>query len=520
MNPTNLRKRRKKAKKKKSGASDGDWTWKDRIDMVKWTDRMITNSLLRLEPPELNKVALECFAGIMRYMGDLGLLKNQHEVDCVNTILMYCHKFEALRDEVYCQIMRQTTNNKSGAPDSCQKGWRLFSIIAAYFNCSEVLKPYLFKYLETSAYDKRRAYHGTALVCLHNLRKTFKYGGRRNVPSIEEISAITAGRNSKRQIYRLPGGTERVINTKSTTVVDDIVEDLCKVIGVTTVHEREEFSLYCIIEGQTFTRPLYKEQYILDVTTDLQRQGAIYYLIFCRSVWHHPLRLDNKLYIEVVFNQIAPDYLEGLLLVMPSEQIDQDVVYQVAKVTALLHKAADMDHVPTLKETKFLLPKPALSARDIKPPQWVNMVQGSWAEVQDISASQAKAEVLRILSQWQLFGSSFFAVRRDSDPMEGSEHILALNKHGVHFLDLITHETILHYPFTEVISTRQMETEDGVLYLDMKCGNLMQQKISRIQTDQAVEIARLIKQYITIDQRSRGLAADPGASRSASRLEM
>ena len=87
-----------------------------------------------------------------------------------------------------------------------------------------------------------------------------------------------------------------------------------------------------------------------------------------------------------------------------------------------------MDHVPTLKvssfifiqccyshfpysqETKFLLPKPALSAKDIKPPQWVNMVQGSWAEVQDMTASQAKAEVLRILSQWQLFGSSFFAV--------------------------------------------------------------------------------------------------------------
>ena len=45
-----------------------------------------------------------------------------------------------------------------------------------------------------------------------------------------------------------------------------------------------------------------------------------------------------------------------------------------------------------------------------------------------------------------------------------------------------------------------METDDGVLFLDMKCGNLMQQRISRIQTDQAVEIARLIKQYITIGQ--------------------
>ena len=59
-------------------------------------------------------------------------------------------------------------------PESAQKGWRLFSILAAYFICSDNLKPFLFKYLETAAYDKRRAYHGTALVCLHNLRKTFK----------------------------------------------------------------------------------------------------------------------------------------------------------------------------------------------------------------------------------------------------------------------------------------------------------------------------------------------------------
>ncbi len=73
--------------------------------------------------------------------------------------------------------------------------------------------------------------------------------------------------------------------------------------------------------------------------SELQRDGAIYYLIFCRSVWHYPLRLDNPLYIEVVFNQIAPDYLEGLLLVMPGEQIDQEVVYDIAKVTCSVRTA-------------------------------------------------------------------------------------------------------------------------------------------------------------------------------------
>ena len=94
-------------------------------------------------------------------------------------------------------------------------------------------------------------------------------------------------------------------------------------------------------------------------------------------MWHYPLRSDNQLYTEVVFNQIAPDYLEGLLLVMPGEMIDHNFVYDIAKVAALLHRAADMAHKPTIKETKFLLPKPALSAKDIKPPQWVNMVSAA-----------------------------------------------------------------------------------------------------------------------------------------------
>ncbi|XP_049851037.1 unconventional myosin-XV isoform X4 [Schistocerca gregaria] len=492
-----------KKNKSKKGNKENEWTWKEQVDLVKFSSSPIEQSLLRLDSVELNDLAIECFVSIMRYMGDLPMPADVTEVKCVYTILMHCHKHEQLRDEVYCQLMKQTTNNKSTRPDSCQRGWRLFSIVAAYFVCSDVLRPYLFKYLETAAYDKRRAYHGTATVCLHNLRKTFKYGGRKNVPSVEEITAISAGRNSKRQIYRLPGGTERVVNTKCTTVVQDVIEEMCAMINVQSPAEMDEFSLYCIVEGDTFTMPLAREEYVLDVTTELHKNQQVFYLIFCRSVWHFPLRLDSHLYIEVVFNQIAPDYLEGLLLVMPGEQLEQDVIYDIAKMAALLHRAADMTHLPTMKETKFLLPKPALSVRDVKPAQWVNMVQSNWHDVQGLSTIQAKAQVLDILSKWPLFGSSFFAVKRVSDPKERSEHILALNRHGVHFIDLVTHETLIHYPFSEVISTRKVKSEDGTLFLDMKCGNLMQQRITRLQTDQAHEISRLIRQYITMEQRLR-----------------
>lgn len=81
----------------------------------------------------------------------------------------------ALRDEVYCQLMKQTTSNKSEVPESAQRAWRLLSVVAAYFACSEVLRPYLTEHLSSAASDRRRVCHGTAAVCLANLRKTQRY---------------------------------------------------------------------------------------------------------------------------------------------------------------------------------------------------------------------------------------------------------------------------------------------------------------------------------------------------------
>lgn len=99
----------------------------------------------------------------------------------VNFSIQHCHKHLILRDEVYCQLMKQTTANRSTCSDSCQRAWRLLSILAAYFGCSESLKPYLIEHLTSAASDRRKSSHGTAQVCLTNLRKTNKYGGRKNV---------------------------------------------------------------------------------------------------------------------------------------------------------------------------------------------------------------------------------------------------------------------------------------------------------------------------------------------------
>lgn len=77
-----------KKKKKGKGQQDGaEWTWKEQVDLVKYSPVPIEQSLLRLDA-ELSALAVECFICLMRYMGDQPLPADTSEVKCVYTILM------------------------------------------------------------------------------------------------------------------------------------------------------------------------------------------------------------------------------------------------------------------------------------------------------------------------------------------------------------------------------------------------------------------------------------------------
>ncbi|KZS10455.1 putative Myosin-XV [Daphnia magna] len=98
--------------------------------------------------------------------------------------------------------------------------------------------------------------------------------------------------------------------------------------------------------GRNSKRQMYRfpEEYILDVTSVLQKNQQIYILIFCRSV-SHSNAFDNRT-TAAFFNQTAPDCLEDELLLM-----------------------LDLDNMSTVKSIMCLLPKMALTVRDIRPPQ-------------------------------------------------------------------------------------------------------------------------------------------------------
>ncbi len=63
-------------------------------------------------------------------------------------------------------------------------------------------------------------------------------------------------------------------------------------------------------------RPLNRCEYIFDVITELTKLNNEFYLIFKRILWYFPLKLEIvDGYIDMIFNQILPDYVEGLVVV-------------------------------------------------------------------------------------------------------------------------------------------------------------------------------------------------------------
>lgn len=117
--------------------------------------------------------------------------------------------------------------------DSCQRGWRLLYILAAYYKCSEVLRPFLLAFLQDASSRPelpfqggcwahggegrpgkgalevlQQSHHrgsaasfspvpsppGIAKACEQNLRKTLQFGGRSLFPSSMELRAMVVRR--------------------------------------------------------------------------------------------------------------------------------------------------------------------------------------------------------------------------------------------------------------------------------------------------------------------------------------
>uniref|UniRef100_A0AC34F7I7 MyTH4 domain-containing protein n=1 Tax=Panagrolaimus sp. ES5 TaxID=591445 RepID=A0AC34F7I7_9BILA len=484
-----------------------EWTWQELSDKVKYTNKPISHSLIRLENNETDKLAVDMFASVMRYMGDLSLKRGQTMTDCVYEILSACHNYPALIDEIYCQVIKQTTTNKSSKAESLLLGWRLFTILTAYFASTQTLQPFLIKYLNEIANDPRRPFNGTASLCLLNYQQTLKFGGRKFILTAAEVEAITSGKNVKRQAFELPGGQKRFISTKTITVAEEVIKELCTEMNVWSDAEQHEFALCYILEKDSTLRVLSNDEYILDITSELETRNEKFILILTRTVWIHPMREDNDLYIDVLFFQVVPNYMAGLLTIMPmnnSNQLSAKTLDDAAALAALLFMASTNDP-ESFNETlvQTIVPRTVLERANLSASNWFDRIKQKLAVFpKHYYGNIARLEFLKFVEKWPLYGSSFYFVNKCKFAEKTFKNpVVAVNKDGVKILSSTTMETLWNCKLNDIRSSRKYSINgNGILDVNIVQDDkkIPEAKLS-IDTDSGSEIARVIGQYVYLN---------------------
>uniref|UniRef100_A0A1I7WYG8 MyTH4 domain-containing protein n=1 Tax=Heterorhabditis bacteriophora TaxID=37862 RepID=A0A1I7WYG8_HETBA len=437
----------------------------------------------------------------MRFMGDEPIRRGETMTDTIYRLLLICHKNAVLRDEVYCQIIRQTTHNKSTKVDSTVRGWRLFLILTAYFECSLALRPYLLNYLTENADDPRRIYHGTAQLCLQNLAQTMRYGGRKYLLSGMEVEEITNGKILKRQVYMLPGGHKKIINTKSITVVEEIIMELCKEINIRSPSEQQEFCLCYVLEKENSVQCCSNDEYILDICTELEHKKLKFYFLLKRMVWVLPLRLDNPVYIDAMFFQIVIDYLQGSFVCLQGgNQLSATMTDDICRLAAFLHLASNEERKQFVsgRSIMSLIPTVVLDARIMPVDSWTERINHKLMTIDNnITSTQARATFL-------------------GQPLPPIE--LSIGKSGIRLLSPISHRIINEWNFDKIISTKTDGVRNSTAIMTVgttKSSRTFEFRTSDVGTyqnfcfknllSQASEIVRLVGQYTYVVRESKGL---------------
>jgi len=436
-----------------------------------------------MEHEQLAVDACAAFTAVLKYMGDLPTGRTRASTEYTDKIFSGPLKNDMLRDEIYCQIMKQLTENRNWLSE--ERGWELMWLATGIAPCSQNLMKELTQFL-------RCRQHPVAQDSLNRIQRIVRTGQRKHPPHQVEVEAIQ--HKSMKIFHKIyfPDDTDEAFEVDSSTRARDLCQNISERLDLRAV---EGFSLIVKIRERAFSVPdgEFFFDYVRLLTEWMKKTrpsrsagGANYqyHIFFIKKLWLNTIPgKDKNADLIFYFPQEAPKYLRGYHKVTKNDAI---------KIGALLYRTkfgdskADLQLVPQILEE--LVPTNLLKIQSAN--DWKKSISSAWAQNSGMKEDEAKVAFLQYIHTWPTFGSAFFDVKQTNDSSYPEVITVAINKRGVIIIHPQTKEILAEHPFTHISNW-----SSGNTFFQVSIGNMVRGSKLLCETSLGYKMDDLLTSY-------------------------
>ncbi|XP_061072703.1 myosin VIIAa isoform X1 [Conger conger] len=439
-----------------------------------------------LNHEELSQEACMAFIAMMKYMGDYPSKRTRTVNELTDQIFEGALKAEPLKDEIFCQIVKQLTDNH--VKYSEEKGWELLWLCTGLFPPSNVLLPHIQRFLQS------KKHHPLAPDCMQRLQKALRNGSRKYPPHLVEVEAI---QHKTTQIFHkvyFPDDTDEAFEVESSTKAKDFCLNIS---GRLLLKSPDGFSLFVKISDKVISVP--EGDFFFDFVRHLTdwikkarpaKDGIVpsltYQVFFMKKLWTNTVPGKDS-FADSIFHyyQELPKYLRGY------HKCSREEVFQLGALIYRVKFEDDKSHFPSIpKMLKELVPQDLI--RQLSPDDWKRSVVAYFNKQAGKSREEAKLMFLKIIFKWSTFGSAFFEVKQTTEPNFPEILLIAINKHGVSLIDPKNKDILTTHPFTKISNW-----SSGNTYFHITIGNLVRGSKLLCETSLGYKMDDLLTSYIS-----------------------
>ena len=483
------------------------------MSLLTWSNKGPSRAIMQMPDTEQNIVAVSLFRNIAGFMGDRPSSKapNDHVLKMLHKILQ--HSLQ-LRDEAYCQLVRQLTDNPS--EESILKGWQLMHAFLATFPMSADLKlPMLNFFADHYVMSKDKQVKVFAEAAMHYCEFISEQGARRELPTLVELEAIKGMRATQLRVQFVD---DRYILVKAHSWMT--ARQVADQINARLSDDFKFFSPFALFElsksgvREDEERHIHPTERVLDLVSNWARmeshallrskrnakkekhveEFSFMYKVLC----YFNIPEGDKMATELMFTQAVHDIVDSRY---PCSKQD-------SLTLAALQLQEEYGNNPATAEEPCLYMKGAIGKYLSQ--QLINDADNDEAELEGevlalydklsgYSKHEARMSYLDYIQAWKIYGAAYFYAKPVKTASLPEEVVVAINRRGILIVDPQTKDFLEELPYTQINrwghSTNKLVV---VSNLDGEDGQVSGgEKHWSFQTDSGKEITTLVSAYVS-----------------------